>query len=254
MILLPPIPTCQEHSTTRVVDTVGHIVYYLKMTKDQEKKQVKPLKANPDKRSLKLTLSKRNVILGILVLLFIILSATLYVNRSEFIIATVNGKPISRIKLIKTLEQQNGAQTLDNIITQELILQEGKNQNITITAQDVDAELKTIESSITAQGLTLEQALEAQGMTKKQLEEQIQIQKTLEKLVTNETNVTEEEINEAVTKMIESGQEDSPELREQIKQQLEQSKISQAIQTYLSNLQQTSEINILNSKFGAFTQ
>ena len=125
----------------------------------------------------------------------------------------------------------------------------GKNQNVSITPQDIETEIQNIETSVSSQGLTLEQALESQGMSRNQLEQQLKVQITLEKLVSKDTQVTEDEVSEALATLLDSGQEDSPELRAQLKQQLEQTKSSQAMQAYLSDLRQKSEINVLNNKF-----
>ncbi len=199
--------------------------------------------------SIKITLNKRNLLLIFSPILLSIVIVLGYRYKSSVIVATVNGKPITRVALWKTLEQQAGARTLDTLVTQELILQEGKNQNVSITPQDIETEIQNIETSVSSQGLTLEQALESQGMSRNQLEQQLKVQITLEKLVSKDTQVTEDEVSEALATLLDSGQEDSPELRAQLKQQLEQTKSSQAMQAYLSDLRQKSEINVLNNKF-----
>lgn len=201
------------------------------------------------KTSVKLTLSKKNLVVMATLLVTTALMVLSYSFKNEAIIATVNGKPITRVALWKNLEQQSGSQTLDAMITEELILQEGKKQNIVINKEEIDSEIKNIENSVVSQGLTLEQALSSQGMSKEELEKQIVLQLTLEQLVSEESSVTESDIDTTLLQALEAGEEDSPELREQIKAQLEQAKMTQAIQSYLANIRQESKIDILNNNF-----
>ena len=44
-----------------------------------------------------------------------------YKYRGEFIVATVNGKPVTRLELISELEKQGASKALDSIIVQKLI-------------------------------------------------------------------------------------------------------------------------------------
>ena len=136
-----------------------------------------------NKNSLKITFSRKNLILAFIPLLVSMLIVVGYKYKNEVVLATVNGKPITRLKLWKRLEQQGGAQTLDSLITQELILQEGKEQNIVVSQQVIDEEIGNIEKTVSLQGSTLEQALETQGMSKEEFQNQIKIQILLEKLM-----------------------------------------------------------------------
>ena len=47
-----------------------------------------------------------------------------FVLRGAFIAAAVNGRPISRFKVIRELEKRQGMTTLDGLITEELIKQQ----------------------------------------------------------------------------------------------------------------------------------
>ncbi|MDA1337785.1 MAG: SurA N-terminal domain-containing protein, partial [bacterium] len=90
----------------------------------------------------------------ILILLVLVLVGFFaYKYKGEFIVATVNGKPITRIELMKELEKQGAKQALDSIIVQRLIAEKAKNENIEISNEDVAAEIKNIKEMLTAQGL-----------------------------------------------------------------------------------------------------
>jgi foldase protein PrsA len=231
-----------------------YIVYHDLMVAEKEEKITQNISQKAKKRSIEITFTKKNLLLSVLFVFIVAVFIIGYFYRSAFIVATVNGKPITRVMLWKILEQQGGTQTLDTLITQELIAQEGKKKDISVSQQEIDQELQEIEKSVSAQGLSLEQALASQGMTKEELVEQVRIQKTLELLVVGGTVVTDVELNEAIEQATESGQEDTPELREQTKAQLEQTKLTQAIQNYLATIRQDAEVNILNTTFSTEQQ
>ena len=225
------------------------MVYHDLMPTLKEATFVKNISQAAKKKSLKITFTKINVLLGALFLFASVTFITGYLYRGEIVVATVNGKPISRLTLWRVLERQGGTQTLDALITQELIAQEGDKKDINVSQQEIDQELQEIEKSIFAQGLSLEQALASQGMTKEELVEQISIQKTLELLVAEDTEVTDTELNAAIKQATESGQEDTPELREQIEAQLEQTKLAQGVQDYVLMLRNKAKVNVLNNRY-----
>jgi hypothetical protein len=100
------------------------------MSTQKEDKVVKNSSQTAKKKSLEITFTKKNLLLGVLFLFMVAIFITGYFYRGVFIVATVNGKPITRVMLWKVLEQQGGTQTLDTLITQELITQEGKKKSI----------------------------------------------------------------------------------------------------------------------------
>lgn len=184
---------------------------------------------------------KKYIIIGILLLV----AAFLFMFKSWFVVAVVNGQPISRLALIGELEKQSGKQTLNSLVTKTLILQEAKKQNINISHQEVDGEIIKIESNLKGQGKTLNDALIAQGLTRADLVEQITIQKIIEKLLGKEIQVSDQEVNAYIAKNSAQFPEgsDTPAFRAQIKQQLQQQKLSAKFQTYLAKLQKDAKIS-----------
>jgi len=105
--------------------------------------------------------------------------------------ATVNGTPISRISYIKAMEKLGGKQTLDSMIDEVLILNEGIAKGVKIEQKVIDDEIAKIETQLKAQGQTLDAALLANGMTKAELEKQIRVKKIEDILSTPTTEVTQ---------------------------------------------------------------
>src|SRR5579872_4498934 len=77
------------------------------------------------------TLRKPQVTL--LIIVVIILAILGYIFRSWFFVATVNGQLITRMELDRQLEQQDGKQVLDSLVTQKLVMQEADAKHITIS-------------------------------------------------------------------------------------------------------------------------
>lgn len=113
-------------------------------------------------------------------------------------VATVNGVGISRLEYIKTMEKAGGKQTLDQMVQETLILEEGRKNNIVMDRAAIDAELLKVEERIKAQGQTLDAALAMSGMTKTDLERQILMQKIQTTLAANKTEVTQTQIDEFI--------------------------------------------------------
>lgn len=183
--------------------------------------------------------------LGILIVILLIAA---YYLRGLIIVATVNGEPISRLSVIRVLEKQQGAQALDTIITEKLILQEARKQNLNVTQTEIDEEIAKIEANLSEQGQNLDQLLQFQGISKEELNKQIKLQK-LVSLMINTTEITDEEVDQ----YLEENESTIPEgigeeeIKEQARESLKQQKLSQDVQLYLEELRSQANINyILN--------
>lgn len=184
------------------------------------------------------------MVIGVLVL--IILLGGFYYFRGQFVSVMVNGQPIWRLTLIRELERQAGSDTLETLITKTLILQEAGKQGISISPEELDEKIKELEDNFTSQGQDLDQLLEAQGMTRAQLREQIEIQLMINKIVGEEVEVSDEEVDEYLEANREYFPEaDSEETRVGIKDQLEQEKLNEKIQSWLDSLREEAQISYL---------
>lgn len=189
-------------------------------------------------------IGKRNLLLFVTI---VILLALLYYFREQFIVATVNGQPIWRTTLIQELEKQSGQKALDNLITKILILQEAKKQNVSISDEETNSEVKKLEESFSKQGQNLNQLLELQGVSRNEFIEQVRIRKIAEKLAGKDISVTDQEINDYLDKnknfLPQNLSED--EAKANIKQQLEQQKANDKIQSWIKSLRDNAKINFL---------
>jgi foldase protein PrsA len=190
---------------------------------------------------------KVSVKTAIVVAVLIVVIALGYYYRSFFVAATVNGTPISRFDVMREAEKQTGKTILDNIILKKVIKDEAMKRKIVVTKAEVAAEITKLEEQLKSQNMTLDQALAQQGMTRSTLEEQISLQKLVEKMVPKATPVTDEEVTEAMNAngevTIPKEQEDA--YRAQVKAKLEKDKFSQAAQKMVDELKNNATIHYL---------
>jgi foldase protein PrsA len=186
-------------------------------------------------------LSKKT--LGILAGLTI-LALVLFLLRSWFVVAVVNGQPITRFEFQREIEQQSGRQVLDGLITRTLIAQEARKQNITVSSEEIDAAIKDIEKTLSESGQSLDSALAMRGLSRDQFIQQIRIQKEVEKLLEKQTSVSAEEVDAYIktnASSLPSGIS-GEELNRQVTEQLKQEKLSQEFPSFLQGLQQNANI------------
>lgn len=178
--------------------------------------------------------NKKQVVVA---LILVVIVGALYYFRSVFVAATVNGHQISRVELIKELEKEGGSQALDALITKRLILDEAKKQNIKAEKADIDKQIVTIEEQLKAQDQTLESALAVRGMTRQDLEDQLEVQVLIQKLLEKEVTITDEEVD---TYIKENKSTDSKDI---VKETLKQQKLADKFQTWIDGLKTNAKIN-----------
>jgi len=171
----------------------------MKKTNTVKKTPLKRTVANKIKKAPVITQPVKKVnFTPFLVVLTLAVLAFLYYRFC--IVATVNGKPITRFSYIQNLIKTDQKQTLKQMANEALIYQEAQKQGVEIEKSLIDTEIASIEAKIVEQGQTLEAALSAEGMTKSDLEAQIRIQKIAEKLSNPNTEVTQAQIDDYLTK------------------------------------------------------
>lgn len=114
-------------------------------------------------------------------------------KKSWFVAATVDSMPITNLELQMKLNDQYRAQTLDQLITGKVILNEAAKNNVIPNPQEVDSKLAEFEASVGGKD-TLDTILTQQGQTRSGIKERITIQLALTKLYDKEATVSTEEI------------------------------------------------------------
>ncbi|RAV01437.1 peptidylprolyl isomerase [Paenibacillus sp. YN15] len=108
-------------------------------------------------------------------------------------VAKVNGTPILKSQLYSAMVKAGGPQTLETMISEELVKQESDKANIQVTDADLDKEVEQIKKSFSSDE-EFTQALATYNMTLESLKEDMYIQVQLRKLLEPQVKVTDEEI------------------------------------------------------------
>lgn len=108
-------------------------------------------------------------------------------------VATVGNTDISKEALYEEMVSAYGADTLSVMITDEIIRQEAANSDVEVTAEEIEAELTSYAESYG--GIeSLETVLASSGVTTADLEADIEMYLSIEKLIGSDIEITDEEI------------------------------------------------------------
>lgn len=130
-------------------------------------------------------------IVGVLLVSLLSLVA---INKGFVIAALVDGKPIFNWQLNSTLRARYGKQTLEGMIGEALIAKEAQKQGVSVSAQELDAKKKEILSSLGSE-VSLSDFLKFQGLTESDFTQQLRLQLTVERLLTKNLTITDDDIN-----------------------------------------------------------
>lgn len=182
---------------------------------------------------------KKNILkihLTFLLIVVVVLGVLGYFFRDKFLAAIVNGKPVLRYQLNKSLTASYGKETLENLIVEQLIKEEVKKNQIVVTIEEIDKEVEKISKNLSG-GMKIEDALKAQGMTLDNLKTQLKLRLQVNKILEKDVSVTDEEIDKflkdngkSLTATVEA------EKRTEATNILKEQKLSSKIQTWISDL------------------
>lgn len=176
------------------------------------------------------------IVLGVIIL------GLLAINRGLIIAAIVNNKPIFRSAVNRSLVARYGTQTLENMITEQLISDEAKRLNITVTNEEIEAEQQKILASFGG-NVTLEEILNYQGMTKEDFNQQIRLQMLLTKIIGKDVTITDEEITKYITDNPSTlVATDSDGMKQEAREALLTQKVSAQLQTWYTALKEKSKV------------
>lgn len=192
------------------------------------------------------TTKKRQSKLYYFVIILLLVVAAIYFGVQRYgnliVVATVNGKPITRLSLWQRLEKQTGKQILDQMVSESLIEQEAATKKIIISDKEIDAKIKTLENQFKGKA-GLDQVLSLQGMTMSDLRTQLKYNLIVERLVP-EAKVSDQEIVDYYDKNQSSyGEELTDDVKSQIKNTLLQQKKSKAISDWFDGLKKKAKIS-----------
>lgn len=219
-----------------------------KMKDSEEEDAIEEAALAPAKASQTVVV-RLNVKLLVLIAIVLVVAAGLFFAKSLFVVAVVNGTPITRLAIVKELEKRSGKQALESMITKKLVDAELKKKNISISDEEVAQEIQKIEAQIAQQGGTLQAILDGQGMSRAELSEQIASQKKLEKLFASTVAVSDEDVATYIknTKTTIPEGEEGKAQTAQLKDQLRQQKLSSEIDQWIMDIKKAASITYLKT-------
>lgn len=167
----------------------------------------------------------------------------LYYFKDQFIVAWVNGRPVSRSAYVAELQRLAGNQALDSLLVKQLISAEAAKQKISVSREEVDGAVTTIEERAKEQGTSLDELLQAQNISLAAVREEVRLQKLLEKMV-GPVAVGEEEVKNYFEENRKALYPDKTidEVKEEISTQLQQEGLINKIQALISRLQAEAKV------------
>ena len=159
-------------------------------------KEIKEGDAKKKERRKRLKIAYDIAIIVALAVLVTIVSLR-YVKPDSEVVATVNGETITKDELYQAMLTEGGRQVLDRLITNLLILQEGKRLGITVTDEEIDARIQNlINANFYGMADSFYQALEQYGLTEESLKKDIKTELILRKIAGEQISISDEEARE----------------------------------------------------------
>lgn len=187
-------------------------------------------------------MSKKTKVCLIVLLILLALGGCFY----KFgIVATVNGKPITRFAYVQELQKNDKQAVLNQMIQDSLIQSEAKKKNVKVEQKEIDDYLANVTAQLKAQGMTLDDALKSDGVTKDEVIKYFTIQKLEEKLASpSSVEITQDQIDKflADNKAYLPTGKSQDELNALAKQQLQTQAANTAVTTWLDNLKKSAKI------------
>jgi foldase protein PrsA len=157
---------------TKTVKSVK-VIKKLRVAAEEKMDEIKEVKRAPFNFVIKLVL-----IVAVGTILFLL--AQKY--RSQFLAGTVNLVPVSRYELNKKMAEKYGKQTFDEIVSERLLAQELKKNNIVVTNEEVDAEMAKIIKDYGSQD-AFKAALTQYNLTEEKAKESVKQSLALKKMI-----------------------------------------------------------------------
>lgn len=177
------------------------------------------------------------MIVGLLALLALVLA-----NKSVFLAAVVDSKPIFSWELNRVLVDRYGKQTLEGMISEQLIANEAKKQNAIVSPGDIKSREEEIVKGL-GNGMPLEELLKIQGLSKDEFDRQITLQLTVQKILGKDLVITQDDIDKFIASnraTLVATQEAA--LQVEAKQAILDAKIGEKLQPWFNELKAKTKI------------
>lgn len=156
----------------------------------------------------------------------------------------VNGEPVSFTEILKVLREEGSSNLLDRLLAEKIVEIEAKRRNIEVKKEEIDAEIFKIEKQAIEDGITLNQLLKQRGQNLENLEKNIKLQITVYKLIAEDVEVSENEIDQFIFENRDLYKDKEREqIRSDVKNLLLIRKVEDQYQSWIKDAKANTEIN-----------
>ncbi|MCE7897627.1 MAG: hypothetical protein DPW11_03035 [bacterium] len=186
-----------------------------------------PVMVQPPKTS---KLSSRILPLSLIVIGIALL---IYKAGPYFVPAIVDTTPITRFEIWNRMEKGYGAQTLDDVVNEKILDSAIAKSGVKVDQSKVDDQIKSLESQFESLG-GLDAALEQRGMTRDELVKQVKTQLSVEEILKDKVNPTDEEVKKAFDEASATTYKDKKfdDVKDQVRDELVQAKLVEAFRDW----------------------
>lgn len=142
-----------------------------------------------------MSLIKKNKVI-VLILSVLAITAVILLSftlKKDETVAKFNGETISKDDLYSEMVKQNGAATVDKIISEKIIAAEAKKQKVNVQDSDLDNEIEKLKVSYGGDE-AFNQALESNNTTLALLKKDLKDYLTIKQLIAPQIEISEEEM------------------------------------------------------------
>lgn len=157
--------------------------------------------------------------------------------------AVVNGETISQTELDARLQARAGAQVLQELIDEKLILQEAEKQKIKVSDEDVNRKLTELKEGFPSEQ-DFEKNLKDNNITLAEAKKQLHIQLSMAKLLEKTIDITDSAVKAEYKQNKETTYKGMTisEVRQRIEDELRQRHPGASSQAFLDNLKKKADV------------
>ncbi|MFC1647137.1 SurA N-terminal domain-containing protein [Patescibacteria group bacterium] len=186
-------------------------------------------------------LSKNKNFFRLIILVLVITGFVLY-KRGYIVSATVSGKPIFTWQLLGELNKRFGKQTLEGMITEEMIRQEVKNAKVIVNDEELNEKVDDLLAQFGG-NVKIEDVLKFQGISKEDFDKQIWMQIAVEKILAKDLTISEIDIdNYLASNSAMFDATDSSQLRKDAEKKMIEEFVADKIQPWFEELKNKTKI------------
>ncbi len=179
----------------------------------------------------------------IVLIVILLIGVFFWKFKSQFVVAIVNGQPVSRWQLNDQLIKKFGDQALESMINERLIISAMRQKGIFVTTDNINTREKQIENRLQGK-LTLDDALKAQGLSKDDFKRQLEIQISIEKFFDKDASISSTEVENYISqnKEVYKNATNPGALKIEVENTLKQQKIADLFEKWFAEIRKNAKI------------